>query len=133
MVDSSAVAKKILIFAFQVWGLRETIGTVSGQNPSLRAPPRLATGIRGVSLQMEVPPRQSRWKQILVSSFALLHCIPLALFTAQATAVGMSIFVVFFAMSSLGLSPESSGRVCLMVSAARVSRDWRLKIRSNPN
>eukprot|EP00903_Cladosiphon_okamuranus_P019148 g17614.t2 len=49
----------------EVWGLRETIGTVSGQNPSLRAPPRLATGIRDVSLQMEVPPRQSRWKQIL--------------------------------------------------------------------
>eukprot|EP00752_Nemacystus_decipiens_P007719 g6902.t1 len=49
----------------EVWGLRETIGTVSGQNPSLRAPPRLVTGIRDVSLQMEVSPRQRRWKQIL--------------------------------------------------------------------
>ncbi|CAM9111294.1 unnamed protein product, partial [Hapterophycus canaliculatus] len=49
----------------EVWGLREIIGTVSGQNPSLRAPPRLATRIRDVSLQLQVSPRQSRWKQIL--------------------------------------------------------------------
>ncbi|CAN0547006.1 unnamed protein product, partial [Ectocarpus sp. 12 AP-2014] len=49
----------------EVWGLRETIGTVSGQNPGLKAPPRLATSIRDVSLQLKVPPRQRRWKQIL--------------------------------------------------------------------
>lgn len=62
---------KPFTFDIQVWGLRETIGTVSGQNPSLRAPPRLATGIRDVSLQLHVPPRQSRWKQILVSCTAI--------------------------------------------------------------
>ncbi|CAM9235116.1 unnamed protein product [Ectocarpus sp. 13 AM-2016] len=49
----------------EVWGLRETIGTVSGQNPGLKAPPRLATSIRDVSLQLKVPPRKRRWKQIL--------------------------------------------------------------------
>lgn len=98
---------------FQVWGLRETIGTVSGQNPSLRAPPRLATGIRDVSLQMEVSPRQSRWKQILVSHLrcsSLHYCTHPACSSRQNGPVG----------SSSAVHGATS-------TAVRLSRSWQLK------
>lgn len=116
VLDWSAVGtiNKVNFAAFQVWGLRETIGTVSGQNPSLRAPPRLATGIRDVSLQMEVSPRQSRWKQILVSLFAL-HCILHPTYSSCRDTGSWVVEFIFVWWHGLALTSKSSKRACFAV------------------
>lgn len=105
-----------------MWGLRDTIGTVEGQYPSLKAPPRLATSLRDVCLQLEMPARRSRWRPILVRvvkgrEMLAPHTMPYL--ATEGFAMRQSIHVIFCVIF-WSPSFEVIGAIC--------GRGWRVHI-----